>query len=58
MKVNKKAGNFNVNKKTGKITVKKGTPKGVYKVAVKASATRNVNWKAAEKKATITVTVK
>ena len=61
MKVNKKKfkSNFTVMKKTGKIKVKKGTPKGTYKVTVKAIALGNFNYnKSVAKKATVTIKVK
>lgn len=41
---------FSIASSTGKITVKKGTPKGIYKVTVKASAKKTGNYKAANRR--------
>ncbi|HAM15880.1 MAG TPA: hypothetical protein DCP91_08500 [Eggerthellaceae bacterium] len=49
---------FSINKSTGKITAKKKTPKGTYKVTVKATAAKTANWAGASKSAVITIKVK
>ena len=58
VKGKKKVKYFTIASSTGKITVKKGTPKGTYKVTVKAAAKQTANWKAANKSAVITIKVK
>ena len=45
-------------KKTGKLTVKKGTPKGAYKVTVKATAAPTTKFAGASKSAVVTIKVK
>ncbi len=54
LKGNKK---ISVNKKNGKITVKKGLKKKTYKVTVQVKASGNSAYKAATKKATVTIKV-
>ena len=58
VKVNKKSSKFTVDKKTGNIKVKKGTPKGTYKVTVKATAAANDQYNAASKNAVVTIKIK
>ena len=56
-KVDDRRTNFSIGKKTGEITVKKGTV-GVFKLTVKATATKTANYKAAAKSAVITINTK
>ena len=57
-KVSKAKAKFSINNKNGKITVQKGTAKGTYRVTVSATAKGNANYKAATKKAVVTIKVK
>ena len=49
---------LSVNKKTGALTIAKGTKAGTYKLVLKVSAAKTVNYKAASKTATVKLTVK
>ena len=49
---------FAVDKRTGRITVRKGTPKGTYKVTVKAVAEGNANYEKSARTAVVTIKVK